>query len=346
MTINKKLTLTSSIVLGLASLAPMSANAQYNNNAYSLRNSSQVTVRTDTRVYAGPGRNYPSVSYVDRGQPVRLYGCLSAYSWCDVSYDVSMSSRVNGGYRTVRYPVRGWVDADDLSVWRSNQAYDFYDASAWYRYPVVSFLFDSYWRSNYSTQSWYNDRTRYRNNSWKHDNDRWDRKREDWRRNHDRNRDGDHDGRDRNDRDGRDRDGDGRDRDRNWERNRTQTQTNPSGPAIPSRVFDPRPATPRPVTPPATRQEMPNRVYRERERFDGGRNDGMKERPRTTEGRTTEGMVSKPERAKYQPERQERAERPAPFVRTPAQTDKMESTKPATETKRERRGNYKKTDTE
>jgi len=235
MTISKKLTLTSALVLGLASLAPFSASAQYangynNSNSYSVRNNMYFTLRSSTPLLAGPGRSYPTVVYANRGQRVRLHGCLDAYAWCDVSYDVNETVRQNGRYITARYSVRGWVDADDITVWRHNRAYDFYDASEWYRYPVVSFLFDQYWSNNYRNQRWYNDRTRYRNSPWQNDRERWHRHGTD--RPRDRDRNGDWDGVDRNDRDGRDWDGDGRDQDR--DRSRTRPTTYPGAAPVTS----------------------------------------------------------------------------------------------------------------
>lgn len=143
-----------------------------------------VSLRTGTQVYAGPGYDYPRVDYLAGGQRVTLFGCLSDNRWCDIS----------AGYD------RGWVPATNLVVWRGGSSYGLYQSRSWYPYPIISFLFGSYWNDHYRNRSWYHDRNHW--NRWDHG--RWDR---------DRNNDG------RIDRRYRDRDRDGIpnqwDRDRN-----------------------------------------------------------------------------------------------------------------------------------
>lgn len=169
----------------------------------------RCAARTGTQVYAGPGYDYPRVDYLAGGQRVTLFGCLSDNRWCDVG----------AGYD------RGWVPATNLVVWRGGSSYGLYQSRDWNPYPIISFLFGSYWNDHYRNRSWYHDRNHW--NRWDHG--RWDR---------DRNNDGRIDRRYRDrDRDGipnqwdRDRNNDGRldprfrDRDRDgipnrWDRDR------------------------------------------------------------------------------------------------------------------------------
>src|SRR5437868_5619055 len=41
------------------------------------------------QIFAGPGNDYPVVAQVGSGAAVNVNGCLSDYSWCDVSIGAS-----------------------------------------------------------------------------------------------------------------------------------------------------------------------------------------------------------------------------------------------------------------
>lgn len=201
-------------------LASAPAQAQYYSNA-----STWTTVRGTTDIKTGPSYAYPSVGFVRNGQGVRLHGCLSDYSWCDVSFSTRIVNYGIRGYYPQTITERGWIEADHLSVWRGNQAYDFYSARNWYQYPVITFMFDQYWRNHYSQRHWYRDRDRFRHHRWDNDNNRDNRR---WdRRDRDNRRDWDRDRRDWNvDRDRRDWDRNRNDR-RDWDRRNDIPRQNP-----------------------------------------------------------------------------------------------------------------------
>jgi uncharacterized protein YraI len=129
-----------------------------------------ATDRLDVK--AGPDYDYPTVAYVRSGTQLEINGCLSDWSWCDVS-----TSRG-----------RGWVLGEDIVAQRNGRRIVY--GMAW-GVPTLTFNVRTYWDSNYRNRGFYRDR------------DNWDRRwndygpRRDWW--------GNHDGRDR-DGDGRDRD--------------------------------------------------------------------------------------------------------------------------------------------
>ena len=70
----------------IVSTVPVAATAQ---DAFALR---------DVDVFAGPSSEYPPVAQLAPGTQVVLAGCLSDWSWCDVTFADN----------------RGWVYAADL----------------------------------------------------------------------------------------------------------------------------------------------------------------------------------------------------------------------------------------
>ena len=202
--------------IAAASLVALGAAAPAAAQTYSLSGSGSAYLRSGSDLFAGPGYDYPRVEYVPAGRSLRLHGCLSDYAWCDVS----------SGY------ARGWVDADDLVVYRGSQSYGLYESRSWYSYTTVTFIFGSYWNNYYRNRPWYNDRYRYQNWDWRGNSHRWNDRnhngRPNWRDN-DRNNDGRPDW-NRNDRDGR---GDGRDRDNDrnndWRNRDNDRDGRPSG---------------------------------------------------------------------------------------------------------------------
>ncbi len=117
---------------GLA-LAPSLADAApaYTNGGVNLR--------------AGPGVEYPLVFTLQAGTALETYGCLSDWSWCDVSVD---------GYR-------GWVYGGYLSYTYDNQRVVVLDYGPRIGLPVISFSFGDYWNHYYRNRPFYRDRTRY-----------------------------------------------------------------------------------------------------------------------------------------------------------------------------------------
>ena len=99
----------------------------------------------DVNLRAGPGTNYPVATVVDAGAPVNVFGCLTGYSWCDVSF--------NG--------VRGWVSGRYLEQAYAGDRVLVPAYGARIGVPVISFSFGNYWDDHYRGRSFYRDRDRY-----------------------------------------------------------------------------------------------------------------------------------------------------------------------------------------
>lgn len=99
----------------------------------------------DVNLRAGPSTRYPVVDVVLDGDDVRVYGCLSDWSWCDVSYR---------GYR-------GWMSANYLAYFDDGRRYVGSSYIGRIGTPVISFSFGTYWDDHYRGRAFYRDRDRY-----------------------------------------------------------------------------------------------------------------------------------------------------------------------------------------
>jgi uncharacterized protein YraI len=108
---------------------------------------SSAIATSDVNLRAGPSISYPAVNVVGSGDGVRVYGCLSSRSWCDVAYAGQ----------------RGWMSSNYLAFVDNGRRYTGTRAITALRSPVVSFSFGNYWDTHYRGRSFYRDR------------DRWDR---------------------------------------------------------------------------------------------------------------------------------------------------------------------------
>src|SRR5262245_36627378 len=139
-----------------------------------------------TELHAGPDYDYPTVSVIEDGAPVEVFGCLEDWSWCDVAF----------------YQDRGWIAGDNLeSIWEGRRRPIAY-AAPYIGLGVLAFSFDTYWDRHYHARPFYRERTRWHN--WSSHNHRpsWEGRRANWR-DHDRDR-GNWRGNDRRDNDRRD----------------------------------------------------------------------------------------------------------------------------------------------
>ena len=93
---------------------------------------------------AGPNAQFPLVASVPAGVPVFVNGCVTGYTWCDVT--------VNGWER-------GWVYADYLSYPYRNQPVTVISGGALIGLPIVTFSVGNYWDTYYRERPWYNNRT-------------------------------------------------------------------------------------------------------------------------------------------------------------------------------------------
>jgi uncharacterized protein YraI len=111
---------------------------------------------TNVNLRSGPSTAYPAVNVVGSGHDVRVFGCLSTRSWCDVGYAGQ----------------RGWMSSNYLAFVESGRRYTGDSAIVALRAPVVTFTVGDYWDRHYRSRSFYRDRARW---------DRWDWQRRDWR---------------------------------------------------------------------------------------------------------------------------------------------------------------------
>jgi uncharacterized protein YraI len=120
---------------------------------------STAIATTNVNLRAGPSTQYPAVNVVQAGYNVRVYGCLSNRSWCDVSYG----------------PQRGWMSSNYLAYVRDGRRYTGERVVGYIGAPTVSFSVGNYWDNHYRGRSFYRDRDRWdRRGGWDR-NDRRDR---------------------------------------------------------------------------------------------------------------------------------------------------------------------------
>lgn len=96
---------------------------------------------------AGPDRSFPLVAWIPAGVPVRVFGCLDGWRWCDTAWG----------------PHRGWVWSRNLAMTFQNQPWPIFYAGPRLGIPLVSFSIVSYWGSFYRNQPWWHQR-----NDWFH----------------------------------------------------------------------------------------------------------------------------------------------------------------------------------
>ncbi|HZQ62231.1 MAG TPA: SH3 domain-containing protein [Casimicrobiaceae bacterium] len=115
-------------------------------------------------IFAGPGNDFPVVAQAGRGVGVNVNGCLSDYSWCDVSL---------GGNR-------GWVYAGDLAYPYQNRRVPILEYGPRLSLPLITFSLGTYWDRYYRGRPFYRERGDWENR-WRgheHDHDRFQDRRE------------------------------------------------------------------------------------------------------------------------------------------------------------------------
>jgi uncharacterized protein YraI len=101
----------------------------------------------DAHLRAGPARDYPVVVVVPEGVELIVQGCLSDYSWCDVSVG----------------PQRGWMYAANINYPLNDGYAPLLDCGAQIGMTVVGFSLLDYWGSFYVDRPFYRDRDRWNN---------------------------------------------------------------------------------------------------------------------------------------------------------------------------------------
>jgi uncharacterized protein YraI len=130
------------------------------------------------QIYAGPGNDYPIVARLAPGVAVRVQGCLSDYSWCDVTF---------GGNR-------GWVYAGELGYAYDNRRVPIVDYGPRIGLPIVTFSLGNYWDHYYRGRPWYRERDHWEHRTWNRDDhqryeNNWrerNEQRNDWRQDNNR----------------------------------------------------------------------------------------------------------------------------------------------------------------
>ena len=107
----------------------------------------QAVTTAPVSVYAGPDDSYPQVAQLDTGAPVRVFGCLNDWSWCDVAYE----------------DVRGWLYSPDLTYDYQDSYVPLYSYAPGLGIPVVQFTIGDHWDRYYHGRPWYAQR-----DEWEH----------------------------------------------------------------------------------------------------------------------------------------------------------------------------------
>jgi uncharacterized protein YraI len=99
-------------------------------------------VTTKLYIRAGPSTSFPVVDTLPSGARVDIHGCLSGYTWCDVSWRGE----------------RGWVAARYLDfVYRGRRVF-LPEYAVEVGFPIVSFSVGSYWNNYYRHRRFYHRR--------------------------------------------------------------------------------------------------------------------------------------------------------------------------------------------
>lgn len=103
-------------------------------------------IHATVNLRAGPRVGYPVVVIIPAGTRVIVHGCLSDYSWCDVSFDGD----------------RGWVYSSYVYYDYAGGYVPVYDYGPSLGIVIVSFSIFDYWGNHYRHHPWYRHRELYR----------------------------------------------------------------------------------------------------------------------------------------------------------------------------------------
>jgi uncharacterized protein YraI len=133
-------------------LIPVAVSLVATMAAPSLAAAQDAIVTTDLNLRAGPSTSFPVVDVIPASAPVDVHGCLSGYSWCDVSTEGT----------------RGWVSSSYLSYAANGSYVPLMEYTSDVEIPIITYSVGPYWDTYYRDRSWYVDRARW-NTRW-HDN--------------------------------------------------------------------------------------------------------------------------------------------------------------------------------
>jgi uncharacterized protein YraI len=109
-------------------------------------------------IFAGPGNDFPVVAQLGPGVRVNVNGCLTDYSWCDVSFG----------------PNRGWAYAGDLAYPYQNRRVPILQYGPTLALPTVTFSVGNYWDRYYRGRPFYRERGQWEQRWRDHDEHRAD----------------------------------------------------------------------------------------------------------------------------------------------------------------------------
>jgi uncharacterized protein YraI len=118
----------------------------------------------NVNIRSGPGVRFPVAGLASGGSSMMIHGCVSRYTWCDVSM---------GG-------VRGWASAAHLQVVYENRRIYVPAYAVQAEIPIVSFHLTEYWNDYYHDREFYADRASWSSYHWEDDGlppgwrDNWD----------------------------------------------------------------------------------------------------------------------------------------------------------------------------
>lgn len=134
-------------------LMPLAASLVATMAVPSIAAAQDAIVTTDLNMRAGPSTSFPVVDVIPESAPVDVHGCLTGYSWCDVS------SQGN----------RGWVSSSYLSYAANGSYVPLMEYTSDVEIPIIAYSVGSYWDTYYRDRPWYGERARW-NNRWR---DNW-----------------------------------------------------------------------------------------------------------------------------------------------------------------------------
>ncbi|CCD89486.1 conserved exported protein of unknown function, putative SH3 domain [Bradyrhizobium sp. ORS 285] len=115
-------------------------------------------------VRSGPNVRFPTVGVLGAGSPLTIHGCLTGYTWCDVSAS---------GFR-------GWASGALIQFSYETRRVYVPACAPRVEMPIVTFHIDTYWRDYYRELPLYGDLPRWVDYHWDENNpppgwrDNWD----------------------------------------------------------------------------------------------------------------------------------------------------------------------------